>query len=158
VDAARRVVWCQFGRSTPVNVSVTLSNSKIRPATPGDCEMFAVTDNWAWLLPDSPVCRVSDGDSGYRDDLVNTGRIAVLPGVPEFGLSLLCPNVSRAVRQIAASYESTPGRQIRDEEMPGCAPPAAHPGIETIPAGVFQDFRKLSYRKFEAGRKPGLKY
>ncbi len=145
-------------RSARVNGAGTLANSEIRQAPDSDCEMFAVTDIRTRRLPDSSVCRVSERDSGYGDALVNSGRIAATPGELEFGLSLLCSNVSRPVRPIVANKESMPQEADPRRCLPGCAPPAAHPGRQTIPAGVFQVFRKFSYRKFETGRKPGLKY
>ena len=32
---------------------------------------------------------------------------------------------------------------VSETNEPGCAPPAAHPGVETIPAGVFQVFLRI---------------
>ncbi|MCP2317356.1 hypothetical protein APR12_002702 [Nocardia amikacinitolerans] len=146
---------CRSGR---VNGAATLPNSVIPATSDSDCVMFAVTDIGVRRLSDSSVCRVSQRVSGYGDALVNSGRIAATPGELEFGLSLLCPNVSRPVWPIVANKESMPQEADPRRCLPGCAPPAAHPGTQTIPAGVFQVFRKFSYRKFETGRKPGLKY
>jgi hypothetical protein len=127
-DAARRMVTPPVGRSSRVNVTATLSNSEFRQTPRADCEMFAVTDSRARLRLYSPVCRVSDDDSGYGDDLVNIGRIAVSPGGPEFGLSLLCPNVSRPVRPIAASYDSTPGEADSRHTYTRVRTPCGAPG------------------------------
>lgn len=150
VDDARRVVWCPVGRSTRVNVTATLSNSGIRRGTLTDCEMFAVTDNYVWLLPDSSVCRVSDDDSGYGDDLVNTGRIAILPGVPEFGLPLLCPNVSRAVTVNRGFLRvDAGGGRFETKKYPG-----AHPLRRTRAKKLYQ---LVCFRIFASFRTESLK-
>ena len=56
-----------------------------------DCVKLAVTDIRVFRRPESVVCCVSDGVSGYGDDLVNYGRIADLLGDPGIRLIVGVP-------------------------------------------------------------------
>ncbi len=149
-DAARRLAGVarsaplRPGRwSTRVNSAATLSNSEIRDSTLPDCVKFAVTDIRMFGPLESSVCRVSDGVSGYGDDLVNYGRIADLPGDPEFGLSLVCPNVSRPVRPIATSYESTPGEADPRRSYAQVRTPCGAPGQENYTSWCVSGFSQV---------------
>ncbi|WP_157124568.1 hypothetical protein [Nocardia pseudovaccinii] len=126
-----------------MNSAATLSNSEIRGITLLDCVKFAVTDIRMFRPLESSVCRVSDGVSGYGDDLVNYGRIADLPGDPKFGLSLVCPNVSRPVRPIATSYESTPGEADPRRSNAQVRTPCGAPGQENYTSWCVSGFSQV---------------
>lgn len=149
-DAARRLAG--VARSVPrrsvrwstrVNGAASLPNSEIKAARSRDCAMLAVTDIRMFRPLESSVCRVSDGLSGYRDDLVNYGGIADLPGDPEFGLSLLCPNVSRPVRPIVTSYESTPGEADPRRSNAQVRTPCGAPGQENYTSWCVSGFSQV---------------
>lgn len=135
---ARSVRW-----SSRVNGAASLSNSEIWMAPSRDCVMFAVTDIRMFRRLESSVCRVSDGVSGYGDDLVNYGEIADLPGDPEFGLSLVCPNVSRPVRPIVTSYESTPGEADPRRSNAQVRTPCGAPGQENYTSWCVSGFSQV---------------
>ncbi len=140
---ARRMVTCPTYRSARMNMAAALSNSALGQAIPVDCERFAVTDKWADPLLDSSVCRVLYRGYGYRGDLVKTERIAALSGVPEFGLSLLYANVSRAVRPIVTSCESTPGEADPRRTNTRVRTPCGAPGHENCTSRCISGFSQV---------------
>ncbi len=105
--------------------------------------MFAVTVNLSSWLPDSSVCRVSDGVSGYGDNLMNSGRIASLFGDSEFDLSLMCPNLSRPVRPIVASLETTPQEADPRRRNARVRTPCSAPGQENYTSWCVSGFSQV---------------
>ncbi len=105
--------------------------------------MFAVTVNLSSWLPDSSVCRVSDGVSGYGDNLMNSGRIAGLFGDSEFDLSLMCPNLSRPVRPIVASLETTPQEADPRRRNARVRTPCSAPGQENYTSWCVSGFSQV---------------
>lgn len=131
------------GRSARVNVAGTLSNWGNEHRGKLGCLMFAVTVNRTGQLPDSSVCRVSEGDSGYGDDLMNSVRIVYSSGDSEFGLSLMCPNVSRAVRPIVTSLETTPQEADPRRRNTRVRTPCGAPGQENYTSWCVSGFSQV---------------
>ncbi|CAM4404004.1 hypothetical protein NONI108955_25365 [Nocardia ninae] len=140
---ARPRIGGPVGRSPRVNVAATLSNWGNGYAPKLGCEMFAVTVNRPGQLPDSSVCRVSDGVSGYGDDLMNSERIADWSGDSEFGLSLMCPNLSRPVRPIAASLNTTPQEADPRQRNTRVRTPCGAPGQENYTSWCVSGFSQV---------------